>query len=664
MLVGRRRKVKCQLISEDVTACSECLKNGVHCSVSEPVSHPASDQVTDPAAQQGLEQRLERIEALLSILVRTRERSERELRQPQPQMATPAGPNPDITSILSLLLDNNNDSGSQITQLPIYQPISATAPSSVKQSLLSLLPSAEDAATIIDNTLAWVLELPDPPGLAVIQSGVGTHEILVASQQCSAIVIAKNLLYFALYIQQLPADFDPGRLQMADFESRVPQYVEAVSSSVLADDEILCTEEGFDCLLLLAAIHFNDARFQSAWLTFRRALDVARVLGFNDAASRNIPSNDQGRSTYLQRKWLAAAIGENYCGVLLGLEPTSTLESFKLEESDPASSGSDVDLDVEFFRQILPIASLYIKRNDFQLYQGPAPTEALDKALDELESSMPESWWRTPKPVRERSIASAQQHHRFVCQMWVYQLRIMIHLPYLVRPQISEECGHSRQRAVEAARIMLHRFLLHRQPGQIHIHCRVVELGAFLASVAILLTVADHDAMDEPTRGAFRRNNPDILLVEQVINSLESLGRASRRELFCKQSAEVLSALLAETSSPGNGLGHSIAARLSDTIRKGKESTVSETVPTSTTSQSLCDNHPHRTELYDLLACSFPEPLGTAGNDPSAQTIAGPLPPAVSPATVVGNQATNMGEALEGREAETAWDYGVIDWDA
>lgn len=64
-MIGKRRKIKCQLSSEDVPVCSGCLTRGTPC-LSQEFEYP-EDQDTSKGTQVG--ERLGRVEQLLENLV-------------------------------------------------------------------------------------------------------------------------------------------------------------------------------------------------------------------------------------------------------------------------------------------------------------------------------------------------------------------------------------------------------------------------------------------------------------------------------------------------------------------------------------------------------------------------------------------------------------------
>ena len=80
----------------------------------------------------------------------------------------------------------------------------------MRQSLLALLPSQHDASLIAESTNAWAFKLVSPHKPDHTASPASFDMAKIA--QSDAIVIGKALLYFSLYMQQLPPDFEAQNL--------------------------------------------------------------------------------------------------------------------------------------------------------------------------------------------------------------------------------------------------------------------------------------------------------------------------------------------------------------------------------------------------------------------------------------------------------------------
>lgn len=122
-------------------------------------------------------------------------------------------------------------------------------------------------------------------------TGDDIHDFASMSSACSRSeisklhppAIAKNLLYFAVCLQQLPASFDTSQLQLGSIDARIDKILSTVQSLIIADDEFVSTVEGLECLVIQGIFHLNSGNPRRAWLTFRRALNIGQLMGIHKA---------------------------------------------------------------------------------------------------------------------------------------------------------------------------------------------------------------------------------------------------------------------------------------------------------------------------------------------------------------------------------------------
>ncbi|KAF2186588.1 hypothetical protein K469DRAFT_141827 [Zopfia rhizophila CBS 207.26] len=559
----RRRKVKCSLATEDAPACSECVKRGIQCITTSSDREYANDWHPPPVSSLSSEDRLERIERLLARLCDGQKDLKSQIgaaisasvTEPTSQRDTAIQDQIENSPLLHLLRDGISAHSEALTSSATQQhsPVvpnsnrrsrQATRQSSWKRFLISLLPSHQDATLIAENTNAWALNLDNTPGAMPNPKERFSFLDYNATSHCKVTTIGQTLLYLALSIQQLPPDFNMSLLEMDDPKSKIESYIANVNCLILADEELACSTEGVECLLLLGMIYINDGVLQKAWMTFRRALDVARLLGLHKSYSSSARESGSKEDIAKRRMWFSVVIGDAHVSLLLGLEPGAGSEPFGPGETwgDPFA-----DPDTNFQRRLSFIAGRISRRNLYLMDQGYGPTEALDEALDGLQKCMPESWWEIPVLNNERSLESASKLDRLLSHFWFFQLRAFTHLPYIFRASKEKKFEYSRSTCLDSSRAILHRYLILRRVENTQLHCRVVDFGAFVAAVTILLLL-----IQDPNSGKTLdwRSIPDTVLVEQVIRSMDILAKSSKREVVAKQSVGVLTKLLALRNSP------------------------------------------------------------------------------------------------------------------
>ncbi|CEJ62162.1 hypothetical protein PMG11_10670 [Penicillium brasilianum] len=555
----KRRKVKCQLASEDVATCSECLRTGAQCTLQAPETGENASSTT----LFDYDGRLERIEQMLRTLIdnqesfKLRPKNENDLQQPsnwdeflnQDLFSDHFG----IPTPLGLSTPQEQCTKAHQVQLPLLRYNDETA----KQILLELLPSQEDAISITNHSGAWAMELPNPPGAVWKLGDSSPVRDVNAAAQFSTMGIAKAILFFALSIQQLPPDFKTGQLQMDDVDDHVRRYTQVVGTLVLAHEEMSCSPEGLECLLLLGMIHINEGDLKQAWMKFRRALDVARLQGFHKSYE---PSVRQSQDLAFQRRlWLSSNMGDGFCSLILGFE-TGATQPFGPEYSwdDPCADGN-----ANFQRRLCMVSSQLSQRNVFGLQHNLEEAKSINAAIDGLQKSMPASWWQRPDLHEEQSLNCAQAYDRLLSHLWFFQLRILANVAFIFVP--ATEAQGYRDLCLEASKTTLYRYLGLRLAGTTRLHCRAAEIAAFIASLALILGLSrdSNSQVSDPSRAL----NSDVVLLEQIVDSLAAFGRSSNREHLALKSAQLLTSLLRKLE-----MGDSISTHPGEK-RKAVEST-------------------------------------------------------------------------------------------
>jgi len=487
----------------------------------------------------------------------------------------------------------------------------------VKQSLVSLLPSDEDIINIVSNTTAWLWGLRCPPGSILRPNEPITDLGIAAISNGSTVVLAKSLLYLAIYMQQLPPGFDTRCLRVPGVEATIECYVSTVNSLVLSKEEMVCSADGLECLHLLGMIYINEGAPRKAWLSFRRALDVAKLRGFRDSFACSAPEAQSDELAARRRIWLDAIAGDCFSSLLLGLEPVLGSEPFGPENNlwdDPLT-----DADANFERKFYPIVARLAQKNFLGLQHDYGSTQEIDQDLDKLWASMPSDWQRTPTLRSGRSLESAKDYSRLICHLWFFQIRIFVHLPFAFSNPENGNLESSRVRCLEASRIILHSYLGLQQEGRDHPRCKVVDVAAFLAAVTILLVDLDHHPRGAAASSRRRAYSSDTALLEQFMHSMEVLGMSCGREHIAKQGARVLSAMLTTSKElegmvfsdpdPSEHAFNTTAALAWDDLKTATALKDAKSVPPSPVAHGSSIRQ-GLLGLEDILASSFRKALG------------------------------------------------------
>ncbi|KAI1662419.1 hypothetical protein F4813DRAFT_107853 [Daldinia decipiens] len=545
----RKRKVKCQLIDEKVDTCAECVKSGIRCTIQPPEAALSSKGSPIYVDKEGQEARLDRIESLLKRLVETQEQSQPAEASFECESMAPASLWNDF--LFQSTTDGTfplfNDDSHPIHQLE-------DTPDE-KQPLVALLPSVQDAVTIATNSSAGLWGAETPLGSVLRPNDTLRLRDIAAISRGSAMHVAKTLLLFALYMQQLPSRFDVQFLGPESIERTIELIIDRVKLFVLSHEDEASSLEGIECLTLLSSIYLNDGAIRKAWMIFRRVLDIARLKGFQNSFSLSARSSSCSNLALQRRLWLSTVCGDCYCSLLLGLEPGLGIAPFGPGDDTWVDPLADEDTNVQ--RRICLIVSRIAQRNAVGLSGDRSILREMDEALNRLQDLMPASWWRAPSFRQDRSLDSSREPNRLICQLWFYQARVFAHLPIAFGKAMSDSLD-SLESCIEASRFTIHRYLgLQHVKDQLS-RCRAVEQSAFFAAVVLLLAKVQLQYLDK--RAIASRYDSDQALIEQVVGSFEVSGEAGSREHVARQSYEILSTMLDIITNSENTLfmtGHS-----------------------------------------------------------------------------------------------------------
>jgi hypothetical protein len=464
-----------------------------------------------------------------------------------------------------------------------------------RQMLLALLPSHSDVQKITNATRAWVLASERPPGFALKPLDPILGQDYAALQELDNLGLAMALLYLALFIQQLPPEFDLTQLEMEASERISDVLAETINSTVLAKEEMVCCLRGVECLHLLAMIYINSGVIRKAWMAFRRCVDICRMLGFSESFSDANRDSMDAEAVALRRIWLGSAAGDAHCSLLLGLPPGTDLDIHLADASweDPAADT------ISRFQRRLCLASIRLSQRN--IYGTPCDRQAtasIDQELDGIFSSVPATWWQPVPPRKDKSNEAAVQLGRVMAQLWFFQLRLQTHLPFA----FSNAVDASRSKCLEAARTILQRYATLWQAGNSQLDCRVLDLTAFMAGVTLLLAWAQDLREQSGDRGKEHMFTSDYTLVSHVTESFAALGLRSPREHIARQSAEVLKALLGVCASE-------LSLQDISVTRLGEEKSAVRGIGGFPSTRSPLGG-PQKTALQDLLGSFVQKSIG------------------------------------------------------
>ena len=175
----------------------------------------------------------------------------------------------------------------------------------LRRQLAAMLPCQEDVDYLFDSSPGWwliqrhimphLLRIPEHD----VQKPFEVSTVLLSHP----VIIARLLLCVALCIQQLPPNIDPRFLQTkVPLQELMEKIITFVTAIVTSDDELIGSTEGVECLILQGVYQINAGNLRRAWLTFRRAINVAQLMGLHRVSlktSQEAPDAKEARRHYL-----------------------------------------------------------------------------------------------------------------------------------------------------------------------------------------------------------------------------------------------------------------------------------------------------------------------------------------------------------------------------
>ncbi|KAK7703241.1 hypothetical protein SLS64_009218 [Diaporthe eres] len=352
------------------------------------------------------------------------------------------------------------------------------------------------------------------------------------------VLIARQMLMLACVLHHLHVAGSAMRSRKGSYRqlnnlSRPPralarQLAEAVTTLVTAHDRFTSgTLDGLECLWLEAMYHEHNGNIRRSWLTCRRAISAAQLMGFPGHGRSRMPQprsilqKQDGEALDLQQLWLCLVHNELALCLALGMQPSAFCpnDTF-LSVANSATTEDDATHTSKLERRHAAISRRVIQRSE----RDPG-FEDLDAALQihtELEdaaAAIPSAWWIMPSlPEHTRDEADTEKPlfgtvMKLRAQILHAYLLLLAHLPAMLqaifsRPTITttpdrqnHHPDHNRDRdrdrnhllasnrsiCIEASRDLLRRFIHLRSCERTAGCFRLLDHYAWLAAATLLL---------------------------------------------------------------------------------------------------------------------------------------------------------------------------------
>jgi len=591
----RRRKIRCIYQADNPDVCSECFARGSRC-IDQESANP--EVIVDH--RKNLRERVSRLEALVdSLLEEKTVKSESPSQQSRSQsLADTTSPKNVYTRdfpptplssedssnilkdsqkvpssgrhhipILSIFEDALNDAEEKIKARlgPQHQPLlsqpsgaddrytvvakhpddlpeDSSAASAkrerVKQALLAMLPSYDQLTKILNSNGEWWQTwrrkcsgtagpdqtLPQFAAQAITSGNIGA---------ISTVVLAVGICSSAE-------------------DNDVERYIEAVDRWVLSDDEYAASLEGMECLILKSKWFADVGQPRRAWISHRKGLMYAQLMGLH---------RKRTTSAAHESIWWGLYHGDRFLSLLLGLPYGINDAHCDLTMPD---FGGDYMHPLVFMNNVSKLAGRVIDRNQGVAEQSFAWALQLDQELEDLWKQLDPAWLDYSELLATPELNAAELRERIMAQMMYHQIRVYLHLPFMLKSATNSRFTYSRTACLNGSREVLRLYTALRTGAvQPLYECKAVDFIGFTSAVLIqigLFNFATTNTSAGPggadNRAKMKEVEADVRLVEI---SIDIFRRASSEKggKVALQSAEVLEKMQAKFKGGHGACPHS-----------------------------------------------------------------------------------------------------------
>ncbi|RSL68996.1 hypothetical protein CEP54_002521 [Fusarium duplospermum] len=506
----RRRKIKCQFNSDEDAICVGCLQRETTCISQEYVQEPAA-----PTQDKRLAQRLGRLEMLMEKLV------DNSVPEPSParRVHIPSPSESDEPSTFRRFTQ-------QAADVTLYA-ISQQSPGA--RFVLAAFYSQQDQIDGKPEPLSSLAQIPD----------VTSHPA----------ILAKRLLQLAVCLQQMPAFFDGSTLGLKkSMAETMEEWVSVTSRLVTSDDDFVGCLEGLECLIIQSFYQSDAGQLRKAWMTCRRALNMAQLMGIDRRSAKSIrscdPSFDPRRRPSPAVIWFRINCNDRYLSLILGLPIGSRDNWFASDEGIKSDAPSD-----KLGKVYAVISGKIADRNEMSGSEAYALTQSIDLELENAFKMMDILWWKLPDMAICCNSSDASGDNMSVVKLQIrhYSLLILLHLPYLLRDRGQRRYEYNRATCMQASRDVLARFLEYRTCFTTAIAGRHVDYSALVAAMTLLLGY-----LGWRWPGYEAQRAQDRELAEKAQEKMNEMG-AMNNDRLCIEAAETIRQLLPIVQRPTNG---------------------------------------------------------------------------------------------------------------
>lgn len=323
----------------------------------------------------------------------------------------------------------------------------------------------------------------------------------------------------------------------ADDTDDVERYIEAVDRWVLSDDEYAASLEGMECLILKSKWYADVGQPRRAWIAYRKGLMYAQLMGLH---------RKRTSSAAHESIWWALYHGDRFLSLLLGLP--YGISDAHCDLTLPELGDGEYIHHMNAISKVSQLAGRVIDRNQGIAEQSFAWALQLDQELEDLWKRLDPAWLDYSELLADPEKNAAELRERLMGQMVFHQIRVYLHLPFMLKSASNSRFTYSRTACLNGSRDVLRLYqALRTGTVQPLYECKAIDFIGFTAAVLIQIGLLNfttvNGANGQPPSP--KNNEEDVRLIEI---SIDIFRRASSEKggKVALQSAEVLEKMMSK----------------------------------------------------------------------------------------------------------------------
>ncbi|KAI8625762.1 hypothetical protein F5Y19DRAFT_488933 [Xylariaceae sp. FL1651] len=389
------------------------------------------------------------------------------------------------------------------------------------------------------------------------------------------VILARRLLILGALLQDMPPDSVRKIDSMSSGRSStMSRVVNAASRLVTSDDELICSLEGIECIMIESMYLNNSGKLQRAWQTNRRAMTIAQMMGLHTGTSSpSMVLEDTRDRIDPDHMWFRLVLTDRYLSLMLGLPPGShenTFASPKVLETCTA---------LERMERIMSVAAGRILQCNSNERTDFAAAYKVDQMLLEAAALMPPQWWSVAPEFSTIGGTDAKAYEemiRLTNQFAYHHLLVQLHLPYMMQPPSADtNYDYSKMTAASASRAIIGLFVAFRSSTVATTYCRGIDFIAFIASTTLCIAHVEARRQHKTNNGkgvtvfqSLQHQRPsDRILLERTFEIMKTIAQTDH-DPIAQKIISILDPLLTIENSASSWSRYHISASL-ETDRQG-----------------------------------------------------------------------------------------------